>query len=109
MDIGHLKKRITINIPGSLTPDGIGGFTQAAGMSVEVWASVTQLSEKEKLTYGIEIGIAAYSFLLRYETGKNFSQAESVTFGGETLRVVSVVKDLEDGNYLKILTYGRTD
>ncbi len=109
MNIGRLKKRITINTPGELTPDGIGGFMQAAGTTVDVWASVSQLSEKEKLLYGIEIGIVAYSFLLRYETGKNFSQAESVTFGGETLRVVSVVKDLEDRNYLKILTYGRTD
>ena len=106
MNIGGLKQRITINTPGALSPDGIGGFNEAVSETSDMWAYVHPLSDKEKLLFGIQLDIMAYEILIRYEEKPDISQQNLITFSGETLKVMSVLPDLEEKNTIKIICYG---
>lgn len=107
MEIGNLNSRIKIVTRGSLTPDGIGGFNEGAKSTRDVWAKVRQMSQREQLTYGLEVGTASFEFTLRKNTAYDVTQVKSIQHIGLTCRVVSVVEI--DNDFVKVLANVQTN
>jgi len=109
MNIGNLNKRVTLTGQGTLTSDQIGGFTEAAGAAVPVWAGARQLSHRETLLYGLQVGEAAYEFTFLYRTGMTITQQTTITYEGRTFRVVSVNEVDEKQQTIRVIANTQTN
>lgn len=109
MNVGNLNKRITITVRGALTPDTIGGYTKAADTESLVWCGARQLSHRETLLYGLQVGEASYEFTFRYETVKNISQVNGLKYEGRTFRIISINEVDERKEMIKIIANEQTN
>lgn len=109
MRIGNLNKRCTLTSPGTYTPDTYGGFTEGTEASTPVWCGARQLSHRETLLYGLQVGDAAYEFTFLYNTGKAITQQTSITYESRVYRVVSVNEVDETQTLIKVIANTQTN
>jgi SPP1 family predicted phage head-tail adaptor len=108
MNAGKLNRRITLNAPGQLISDGIGGNIEGDKTSVEVWGSARQLSLRETLQYGLNTVYAAYEFRFRYETAKNVNNNYTIIYEGRTFESLHITEVNEAKTEIKIVANERT-
>lgn len=90
---GDLNHKLSYFGPsGTKTSDGLGGFTETDSPAVTCWCSATQMSDKEKLLYGLKVNIKAYKFRVRYEHGRNINTMSTLIFEGVKFSVVSNIQ-----------------
>lgn len=87
---GKYNRRITIVASGTMTADGLGGFTEGATTSTTTWVAAKRLSMQESLLYGLETLTANYRFKFQYFSGKNITKNYSLTFENRNFRIVSI-------------------
>lgn len=92
MNYGSNNRQITVNYPGALTDDGMGGFTEGAGTTATKWARVKQLSMSQKLQYGIEVSYSAYEFGFNYLSVTDVTDNCTITYDGKEF----TIKDIAD-------------
>lgn len=109
MNTGLLNRRITLNAPGAMSPDGMGGYNEADKTSVEVWCSARQLNMKEVLQYGLNSVYASYEFKFRYETAKNVNNKYTFTYEGRTFESPHITEINEAKTEIKIIANERTN
>lgn len=97
MNTGKLNKRITIITPGTLSADGIGGFTQGATSSRSTWCSAKQLSMAESLSYGLETSTASFRFSFLYFAADDITRVKELTYSGRTFRIVNI-ENIDEAN-----------
>lgn len=113
MNPGKLNRRIVLKSVTRVA-DGIGGFVETNVTKKTTWASISPLTNREQLLYGIEIGVRAYVVKLRWDASYNIDQSYwieySDRFGGTVnMRIVSVVGVNEDARQIVLLAEERTD
>ena len=97
MNYGQLNRRITVSIPGTQTPDGMGGFIPGTPTISTLWCSARQLSMGQKLTYGLEASYAAYEFGFNYESAKNITEAATLSYNGRSF-VIKSINELDEAH-----------
>ena len=90
MNTGKLNRRITIVTPGTMTPDGIGGFTEGTKTTRNTWCSARQLSMSETLSYGLETSTAAYQFGFMYFAADDITRVKELTYESRTFRIAQI-------------------
>jgi len=90
MDTGKRNRRATIVFAGEMTPDGLGGFTEGANTTREVWANVKRLSMNEQLLYGLETSTASYRFQFLYYAADDITRIDSIQYRGRNFRIKNV-------------------
>ena len=109
MEIGKLNRRITIVTNGARVADGIGGFTQAAGTTVDTWCSAKHLNQRENLSYGLEMGTASYKFTFRYEAGKALTQVKRLIYESRNFRIIGVNELDENKSFIQVIANEETN
>ena len=95
MNTGKLNRRITIITAGTLTPDGIGGFTQGTPTTRDTWCSANQLSMSEMLSYGLETSVAAYRFSFKYFSSDDITRVKDLQYESRNFRIAQI-KELDE-------------
>lgn len=107
MNTGKLNRRITIVTPGTMTPDGIGGFTEGAKTTRATWCSARQLSMGESLSYGLETATASFKFSFLYFAADDITRAKELTYEGRTFRIVNVDEVDENKHLITVIANER--
>lgn len=107
MNTGKLNRRIAIVTPGTMTPDGIGGFTEGVKTSRTTWCSARQLSMAESLSYGLEAATASYRFGFLYFAADDITRVKELTYEGRTFRIVNVEEVNEDKRMIVVIANER--
>lgn len=97
MNTGKLNRRITIITPGTMTPDGIGGFTQGTTTTRSTWCNARQLSMSETLSYGLETSVDTYQFTFKYFAADDITRVRELTFLNRNFRI-SQIKNIDEAN-----------
>lgn len=97
MNTGKLNRRITIITPGTMTPDGIGGFTQGTTTTRSTWCHAKQLSMSETLSYGLETSVDTYQFTFKYFAADDITRVRELTFLNRNFRI-SQIKNIDEAN-----------
>ena len=95
---GRLDQRITLLLPGAITPDGHGGDTEGPETLVPLWARVRPMGGREKVANGQTLDAESYDITIRR---RPVSPKSHVAWKGKRLNVLAVVPD-EDNEYLKL-------
>jgi len=103
MNTGKLNRRIAIVTPGTMTPDGIGGFTEGTKTTRSTWCSARQLSMAETLSYGLETSTASYKFGFLYFSVDDITRVKELTYESRTFRIVSIEEVNEDKNLITVI------
>lgn len=107
MNTGKLNRRITIVTPGTMTPDGIGGFTQGTPSTRDTWCSARQLSMSETLSYGLETSTAAYLFSFKYFSADDITRVKELQYESRNFRIVSIREMNEEKNEITVIANER--
>ena len=107
MNTGKLNRRITIVTGGTLTPDGIGGFTEGTPTTRSTWCSARQLSMAETLSYGLETATASYIFSFLYYSADDLTNIKELTYESKAFRVIQVNEVNEEKKEVKVIASQR--
>lgn len=107
MNTGKLNRRITIVTPGTMTSDGIGGYTEGAKTTRVTWCSAKQLSMAESLSYGLETATASFRFGFLYFSADDITRVKELTFAGRTFRIVNVENTDESNKQITVIANER--
>lgn len=107
MNTGKLNKRITIVTPGTLTPDGIGGFTEGTKSSRTTWCMAKQLSMAESLSYGLETATTSYRFSFLYFAADDITRVKELTYSGRTFHIVNIENNDEANKQITVIANER--
>lgn len=100
LNIGRLKKRITVSNPTG-TQDETGFSVNTYATAVKVWASVEPLTERELYQAQQAQSEATLKVSMRYNTS---TTAESrLVHGSRTLEIVECINSRERGEKLVLL------
>lgn len=121
MKIGNLNKRITITSPASMISDGFGGFVVSNSTvvtddytifpqttEVEVWGAAQQLSQRETLLYGLQVGTAAFKFTFIFDT-VSLTQQNGLVYNGQTFRIIAINDLQEKNNTIEVIANTQTN
>lgn len=98
MNIGQFNERITYTNPGASTPDNIGGFIITPGTPTETWCKARQISQKESISFGLNLSESNYEFTFRFEIGRNITTETELTYKGRSFRVVAPPRMLNESD-----------
>lgn len=107
MNTGKLNKRITIVTAGTLTPDGIGGFTQGTSTTRNTWCAARQLSMSETLSYGLETATATFSFTFLYFSADDITRVKELTYLNRSFRIDSIENKDEANKTITVIASER--
>lgn len=108
MNTGKLNRRITIATPGTMTSDGIGGFTEGTKPPTRTtWCSARQLSMSESLSYGLETATALYRFSFLYFAADDITRVKELTYESRTFRIVNIEEVDEAKNMITVIANER--
>ena len=113
MEAGNLNREIVLKYYGAPVATDIGGTTRPLLTAKTTLASISAMSDKESITYGLEIGQRNYKVVLRfdpnYEIDNNYMIVYTNRFNREViLNVVSVIVNDEDFNMMTLITNERS-
>lgn len=107
MNTGKLNRRITIVTPGTMTPDGIGGFTESAKTQRTTWCSARQLSMGEALNHGLELTTASYIFGFNYYSADDITTVKELIYENRNFRIVSIRELNEEKREITVIANER--
>lgn len=107
MNTGKRNRRITILTGGTLTTDGIGGFTEGVKTSVTVWCEAKHLSMQETLSNGLETATAAYIFSFTYYDANSITRAKELTYNSRNFRIAQIKEIDEQKGEIQIIASER--
>lgn len=107
MNTGKLNRRITISVPGTMSVDGLGGFTEGAKTSSTTWCSAKRLSMQESLLYGLETVTSSYRFKFQYYSALEITKNYELTFETRKFRIVSIENIDEAKNEIVVIANER--
>ena len=114
MNFGKLNKRIVLKKIKTSAPDSIGGATVAYETAKTTWGSLSPLSAREIILYGMEVGQRSYRARFRFDKAYNIDQTYYLEWTDpfdtvRQFRVVSVLNIDEDKKVIELLVNERTD
>jgi len=114
MNFGKLNKRIVLKKIKTSKSDSIGGTTVAYETAKTTWGSLSPLSAKEMILYGMEVGQRSHRCILRFDKEYDIDQTYYLEWTDpfdtvRKFRVVSVLNIDEDNKVIELLVYERTD
>lgn len=94
MQIGRMRRRITIQTVGARVPDGMGGFTEAVVDLETRWAAVEPLLGRQLLE-AQQTGLKRpYRFRFRYRADYDLTTWVRIEFEGRRFDITSI-QDVE--------------
>lgn len=114
MNFGKLNKRIVIKKIKTSVSDNIGGRTITYETAKTTWGSLSPLSAREMILYGMEVGQRFYRSVLRFDKAHNIDQTYYLEWTDpfntvRKFRVVSVLNIDENKKVIELLVNERTD
>jgi len=87
------------------TSDGVGGMTESASTLATVWASVKPMTGTRLLEFKQLINGVWYDIEIKYRTDISIVAGNTITFGGRTLTVHTVLNEREELKVYLITAY----
>lgn len=87
------------------TSDAVGGVTEAATTLATVWAAIKPMTGTRLLEYKQLINGVWYDIEIKYRTDISIVAGNTITYGGRTLTVHSILNEREELRVYLITAY----
>ena len=106
LDLGIMRQRISVYSRSS-SSDNLGGQTQTDALVGTYWCKVRPLPANELLEYGMRVNDKGYEITMRYNSSVTINEDVKIVYNGLDLLVNSVLDDLSDRKYYKIIAHNK--